>query len=99
MAAWRRYLGTGKQSAQEGRRLGCAKPGLFPSLCLTLGLAGPIPLLTLVSCVLERQSPHGCGSTNEVVEEYLWGFGEVGASAWVMVRTVPSGKGSKDGPL
>lgn len=50
-------------------------PASVPLLSLTLGLAGSFPLLALVSSVLERQSPCGCGGTNEVVDEFLrvWG--------------------------
>lgn len=50
--------------------MACAQR-LSPLLDLTLGLASSFPLLAPVSSVLERQSPCGCGSTNEVEDEFL----------------------------
>lgn len=55
-----------------------------------------VPLLQLdlepVPCVLERQSPCRWRGTDEVVDEYLGGLWEAGASAWAVVKAVPPGR-------
>lgn len=68
---------------QGCRRLACAQR-LSPLFNLTLGLVSSFPLLAPVSSVLERQSPCGCGGTNEVVDEFLrvWSPEQVPGLCW-----------------
>ena len=59
-------------------------PASAPLLNLTLGLVSSFPLLAPVSSVLERQSPCGCGGTNEVMDEFLrvWSPEQVPGLCW-----------------